>query len=162
MVMRKTMLTARHFALALAVVTVFAQLSVFAQNGKEATIIGSWDVQITIRDCGTGAILFGFPAMLTYNQGGTMMESDLGAPVLTRLTGHGVWERQSGREFSAAFRWLNFAPDRSFAGTNVARSAIHLAPDGKTYTSEDAGSLILPSGAEIPIGCATTVATRFQ
>ncbi|MGB7070020.1 MAG: hypothetical protein WBD22_11050 [Pyrinomonadaceae bacterium] len=150
-------------AIAILVLTIFAQIWVSAQeqNGKEPTLVGSWDVEVTIRDCGTGTPFFSFPAMITYNQGGTMQESDLGAPGITRLNGHGVWERQTGRQYSAAFRWLNFNPDRTFAGTNVARSAISLGHDGNTYTSTDTGELHI-GGQVIPLGCGTQTATRFE
>ncbi len=133
--MKNQMLKAIGGASLAILMAVFAQVWVSAQDnetellrngngGNERSLIGSWDVQVSIRDCQSGEFLFGFPAMITYNQGGTMQESDLGAPVLTRLNGHGVWERQHGRQYSAAFRWLNFNPDRTFAGTSVVRSAI--------------------------------------
>lgn len=160
-------------SLAILLLGVFAQVWVSAQDtetellrngngGNERSLVGSWDVQVTIRDCQTGAVLFGFPAMITYNQGGTMQESDLGAPVLTRLNGHGVWERQRARQYSAAFRWLNFNPDRTFAGTNVVRSSIRLGRDGNSYTSTDTTELIDANGNVFPVACATSTATRFE
>jgi hypothetical protein len=155
-------------SLVILVLAVFAQVWVSAQNKTselfqdEQSLTGSWDVQVTIRDCETGVPLFGFPAMITYNQGGTMEESDLGAPVLVRLNGHGVWRHQTGRNYSSAFRWLNFNPDRSFAGTNVVRSSISLGLRGNEYTSTDKTDLIDPNGTVTPVACATTTATRFD
>ncbi len=158
-------------SLAILLLAVFAQVRVSAlvqkddvQKGNEQGLVGSWDVRVTIRDCETGTPLFGFPAMMTYNQGGTMQESDLGAPVLVRLNGHGVWRHQTGRQYSSAFRWLNFNPDRTFAGTNVVRQAISLGADGDTYTSTDTNEVLDANGEVIPgtRACATETATRFR
>ena len=133
-----------------------------AQEGKEPTLVGSWDVRVTIRDCGTGQEFFSFPAMLTFNQGGTMEESDLGGPGIVRLAGHGVWKRQAAREFSAAYRWLNFLPDRTFLGSQVVRSSMTLDRSGDSFTATDTGTVIDANGNESPGGCATEAGTRFQ
>ena len=160
-------------SLAILMLAVFAQVRVSAQDndkvllrngngGHERSLVGSWDVQVTIRDCQTGTPFFSFPAMLTYNQGGTMQESDLGGPGLVRLLGHGVWEHQNGRHYSAAFRFLNFNPDRTFAGRNVVRSAISLGRSGNSYTATDTVEVLDANGNLIVRSCATSMATRFE
>ncbi len=157
-------------ALAILMLATFTQIWVSAQireevpNGNERNLEGSWDVQVTIRDCQTGTPFFSFPAMITFNQGGTIQESDLGGPGLVRLLGHGVWKRQNGRHYSSAFRFLNFNPDRTFAGTNVVRQAITLGPSGDTYTATDTVEVLDANGNVIPGagGCATETATRFR
>lgn len=154
-------------SLIILVVVVFAQVWVFAQEpaGNEPSLVGSWDVRVTARDCQTGMpipFIPVFPAMVTYDQGGTMQQTDLGGPGLVRLPGHGVWKRQSGREYSAAFRFLNFNLDRSFAGTNVVRSAISLSHSGNEYTSTDTLEILDANGDVVVTGCATQTATRFE
>ena len=135
-----------------------------AQKGNDNGLIGSWDVLVTARDCETGApipFIPVFPAMMTYDQGGTMQESDLGGPGIIRLQGHGVWRHQIGRQYSAAFRFLNFLPDRTFIGTNVVRSSVSVSLDGNEYTSTDTVEILDPNGGVVATGCATTIATRF-
>lgn len=157
-------------SLAILLLVAFAQVWVSAQvndndllrNGNKQSLVGSWDVQVTIRDCETGMVFFGFPAMITYNQDGTMQETDLGNPSLLRLPGHGVWERQNGRQYSAAYRFLNFNLDRTFAGRNVVRSTISLGRSGDRYTSTDTVEILDPNGNVITRGCATSTATRFE
>jgi hypothetical protein len=151
-------------SLAILVLAVFALVRVpaQAQNGNEQGLVGSWDVQVSIRDCQTGTVFFSFPAMITYNQDGTMQETDLGGPGLVRLSGHGVWERQNARQYSAAFRFLNFNPDRTFAGRNVVRSAISLEQSGDSYTSTDTVEILDANGNLITRGCGTSTATRFE
>src|SRR5262245_27316479 len=89
-----------------------------ATKSNEPTLVGSWDAQVTGRDCETGAPIpvISFPALFTFDQGGTMQETDLGAPGQERLPGHGVWQRQAGGQYLAAFRYLKFAPDRTYLG----------------------------------------------
>ena len=152
-------------ALAIAALTVFAQVLVSAQKSSEQSLIGSWDVLVTARDCETGIpipFIPVFPAHMTYAQGGTMQETDLGGPGLVRLPGHGVWSHQVGRQYNAAFRFLNFAPDRTFVGTNVVRSSVSLSLAGNEYTSTDTLEILNADGEVVSTGCSTTAATRFQ
>jgi len=146
-------------------VAVFAQVWVSAQEqaGNEPSLVGSWDAKITGRDCETGTPgPFSFPALVTYAQGGTMQETDLGGPGLVRLPGHGIWERKSGRQYSAAFRFLNFNLDRTFAGTNVISSAISLSHSGNEYTSSDSLEVLDANGNVVFRACSTQTATRFR
>jgi hypothetical protein len=150
-------------SLAILLLPVFGQMWLSAQdNGNGRTLAGSWDVQVTIRDCQTGTVLFGFPAMITYNQDGTVQQTDIGDPSFLRVPGHGVWERQNGRQYSAAFRFLNFTPDHIYIGRNVIRSAISLGKGGKEYNSTDTVDILDANGNLIVRACATTTATRFE
>ncbi len=157
-------------ALAILMLAAFAQVWVSAQdreavspsqNKNEQGLVGSWDVEVTIRSCQDGTPFFSFPAMYTFNQGGTMLESDLGDPRFVRLGGHGIWERRNGRQYSAAFRFLNFNPDRTLAERVVVRSAITLDRSGDTYTSTGT-SEITDANGNVTTACATETATRFE
>ena len=157
-------------ALAILLLAAFAQVWACAQGkagvsssqtNNEPSLVGTWDVEVTIRDCQTGIPFFSFPAQVTFNQDGTMQETDLGDPALVRLGGQGVWERKNGREFSSAFRYLTFNPDRTPVGRNVVRSAITLDRSGDTYTATDTAEITLPNGNVIT-ACATETATRFR
>ena len=156
-------------SLAILALALFTQVFVSAQDKSseagEQSLAGSWDVRVTARDCESGApipFIPIFPALMTYEQDGTMQETDLGGPGTTRLPGHGVWSLQPRRQYSAAFRFLNFNPDRSFAGTNVVRSAIVLDPGGDGYTSTDTLEILDANGGLLATGCATSTATRFE
>ena len=134
-------------------------------KGNEPTLVGSWDAQVTARDCDTGSpipFIPVFPALFTYDQGGTVQETDLGAPGQVRLQGHGVWRRQAGGQYSAAFRYLKFAPDRTYLGMNVIRSSISVSLDGDQYSSTDTLEILDPNGNVVGTGCATQTATRFN
>ena len=155
-------------SLAILVLVVFAQVWVFAQNkdsellANEQGLTGSWDVTVTARDCESGTPLFSFLAVQTYNQGGTMEASSLGAPGIVSLDGHGVWNHVKGRQYSVAFRVFKYNLDGSFAGKDVIRDVISLDLGGATYTSTGGVEILDPNGNLILRGCATTTATRFE
>ncbi len=83
---------------------------------NEQSLIGSWDVRITIRNCQSGMALVSFPAMMTFNQGGTMQETANDATPLLRLPGHGVWSRPNRRDYSRGFNLFRSNAHGSFAG----------------------------------------------
>jgi hypothetical protein len=142
----------------------FGQIWVSGQ-GNEPALVGSWDAQVTARDCETGSpipFVPVFPALITYDLGGTMQETDLGAPGMVRLQGHGVWQRKPGGQYSAAFRYLKFAPDRTYLGVNVIRSSISMSRGGNEYSSTDTLEIFDADGNMIGTGCATQTATRFE
>ncbi|MDQ3064522.1 MAG: hypothetical protein M3R14_16910 [Acidobacteriota bacterium] len=155
-------------SLAILVLAVFAQSWVSAENkGSESlqtepSLVGSWNVQVSIRDCHTGMILVTFPAMITYNQGGTMQETANDAAPLLRLPGHGVWSQHNGRRYSNAFQFFRFNPDGTFAGRNIIRGAISLGQSGNEYTTTDTVGVFDANGNLIVTACATSTATRFE
>ena len=153
--------------LAILGLTFFSQVMVDAQVGEinDQSLIGSWDVVVTPRDCETGDTLPfppAFVAVQTYNQGGTMLASNLGAPGVTSLEGHGVWLHGKGRRYSIAFRIVKFNPDGSYAGKDVVRDSISLALDGKSYTSAGNIEAFDAAGSMLFRGCATSSAIRFE
>lgn len=142
----------------------FGQVWVSGQ-GHDPTLVGSWDAQVTARDCETGEpipFIPVFPALMTYELGGTMQETDLGAPGVVRLPGQGVWHQKRGGRYSSAFRYLKFAPDRTYLGVNVVRSSIRVSRNGDEYSSTDALEIFDAAGNLIGTGCATQTATRFE
>jgi hypothetical protein len=141
------------------------EVLVSAQSGNEQGLVGSWDTVVTPRDCETGVPIPFIPpfiAVQTYNQGGTLLTSNLGAPGIATLEGHGVWEHRVGREYSVAFRILKFNPDGTYAGRDVIRDVISLDIGGNSYSSTGAVEILDPNGTLILRGCATSLATRFR
>jgi hypothetical protein len=163
--MRKQILKASSgasLAILLLAVSALVQVPARAQDGNEKGLTGSWDVTVTARDCQNGTPLFSFLAVQTYNKGGTMQASNLGAPGVTYLDSHGVWEHGKGRQYSLAFRVLKYNPDGTYAGRDVIRDVISLDIGGDTYTSTGTVDILDPNGNVLFSGCATTTAMRFK
>jgi hypothetical protein len=62
---------------------------------------GTWRVQVTIRDCQSGAALRTFPALLTFARGGTLTETTTGFPPALRTPGHGFWRHTGDQTYTA-------------------------------------------------------------
>jgi len=133
-----------------------------ANGGNEQGLVGSWNLEVSLRDCETGTVFVSFPGMSTYNKGGTMQQTAVPEPGFTALPGHGVWKRQNGRQYSAVFQFFNFNLDGTFAGRVIVRSAISLEQSGNRYTSTDTAEVLDANGNLIIRGCSTSTATRFE
>lgn len=149
-------------SLAIAALTVFAQVWVSAQKSNDQGLVGSWDLQVTIRDCESGVPFVTFPAMNSYNQGGTTQQVALPEPGMTALAGHGVWRHDIGRNYSGAFRFLILNANPALVRRVTVRSAISLGLDGNSYTSTDAAEIRNLNGDLLESACSTSEATRFE
>ncbi len=151
-------------SLAMLVLGVLAHAGVSAQvyNGNQQGLIGSWDLEVTLRDCQNGSVIVRFPAMNTYNQGGTTQQTAPPEPFSTFLPGHGVWSHQIANSYSGAFGFFKLNPDGSVATKTIFRSAISLERDGNSYTSTDTSETLNANGDLLFRACSTSTATRFQ
>src|SRR5262245_22561637 len=80
-----------------------SKLMAQSNEGAPGSIVGTWAVQVTLRDCSTNAPL-GPPlnALVTFHSGGTLSESpsNVAFAIGQRSAGHGTWTRQPGNTFS--------------------------------------------------------------
>lgn len=167
-------------ALAFSMLAMFAQIPVPAQDiiieeksdqqmeggffptrGNARDLEGSWDAQVTFRNCQTGAALRPpFPSMQTYIQGGTMQEFGIGSGLL-RGPGHGVWSHLGGLRYSNNFQFFRFNPDGTFAGKVISRRQIELRPSNG-YVATAATEFYDVNDNLFMRGCATETGTRFE
>ncbi len=133
-----------------------------AQNGIERALEGSWDTQLTIFNCRTGAVVATFPAMNTFMQGGTMEEFSAGSAPLPRGPGPGVWSYNSGQSFSYVYRFYRFNADGTYAGLTRSKWQVQLSQSANTYTGIAAVELLNPAGVVVGTACANGVGTRFE
>ncbi len=141
-----------------------AQIGVSAPvSGEgERTLVGSWNILVTLRNCQSGIPLVTFPAMETYNQGGTLQQTAPPAPGATFLPGHGVWSHQVGGGYSAAFQFFGITPVGFVDTKTIVRSTISLAQDGKSYSSTETSETFDANGNLLLSDCSTSTATRFE
>src|SRR5437667_184752 len=72
-----------------------------AQSESQAgRIEGTWRVQLTVRDCQTGAALRTFPALFIFGNGGTLSFTTAGQPPALSTPGVGVWGHTGGNNYS--------------------------------------------------------------
>src|SRR5262245_11701303 len=69
---------------------------------SNASLIGTWTVQVTLRDCQTSAPLGPpFNSLVTFHRGGTVTETagSLAFAIGQRSAGHGTWTRKNAHTF---------------------------------------------------------------
>jgi hypothetical protein len=72
-------------------------------DSDSAGLTGTWMIQVTLRDCATGAPLGpAFPSLVTFNRDGSITEdpSSVSFAPGQRTSGHGTWAHQPGHTFS--------------------------------------------------------------
>ena len=172
--------TISRAAFAILMMTMIAQVRVSAQDvetegqGKDQTqedlssrrsnarIVGTWDVQVTIRVCQTGAAIRTFPSIGTFNFGGTTLDSTSGIPQSLKTPGQGVWNYIGGRDYRFKFKSFSFDASGNFTGWTIINHRATLNRWTDEYESAGTAEVYSPTGVLLFTGCATTTAVRFE
>ncbi len=145
---------------------VSAQDNLKSQNGG-GRLEGTWDAQVTLRVCQTGAAIRTFPTILTFMSGGTMITSESAAPQSLHTPGHGVWSHTTGNAYSFKFKAFNFDTSGNFTGWTIIKNEVYLIfpqilPHRDGYESAGTAEVYAPNGKLLFTGCSTATATRFE
>ena len=149
-------------ALAISLLTMLATQKASSQQGGGGRLDGTWDVQLTIRNCQTGVAIRTFPEVATFMFGGMMLDSTSGIPQALKTPGQGVWSHVSGDIYQFSFKSLNFDAGGNFTGWTKVTHEATLNSDASEYTSEGTAEVFNANGISIFKGCSTTTATRFE
>jgi len=160
--MRKIFLkTIGGMALAVLLMAMFAPIWVSGQSGG-GRLEGTWDVQVTIRNCQTGAEIRHFASLTVFMSGGTMLDSTSGIPQALKTPGQGVWSHVNGNTYRFTFKSFSFDPSGNFTGsTKIIHEAV-LDSNGDEFSSSGTAAVYDPNGNLLSTGCSTTTATRFE
>jgi hypothetical protein len=125
---------------------------------------GSWKVQVTLKNCGTGAPMGpAFDSLLTFARGGTMTESTASPAFFpaVRGPGHGVWSNSYGhhafKAVTVAYITLNGALQR----TQTIRQTI-VVNDADSFTSTATVNFVFADGSPAINACATATGQRIE
>ena len=181
--MKNTFLKTIGTALAILILTVSAQTRVFAQEDSKTEdqqntgqtledlsvrgahsekVVGTWDVQVTIRNCQTGAALITFPSTTTLMAGGTVLDSTSGIPQALKTPGHGVWSYVRGNIYRFKTKSFSFDASGNFTGWTIISHEVYLHRRADGFESTGTAMIYAPNGSLITTGCSTTVSTRFE
>lgn len=133
-----------------------------SQNGGGGRLEGTWDAQVTIRNCQTGAEIRTFPSIGTFMSGGTFLDSSSGTPQSLRTPGQGVWSHISGNTYRLKFKSFSFDAGGNFTGWTIINHEVSLNSTADAYDSAGTAEVYAPNGNLIFTGCSTTTATRFE
>jgi hypothetical protein len=146
------------------------------------SIVGAWSVQVTLRDCATGAPLGpAINSLVTFHKGGTVSEAagSLAFAPGQRSPGHGVWTRQPGHTYGQSMVALilfdtppnlpgtpGFDPSKPvspgfFAGWQTVTHTV-TPVDADHLTSAGTNAFYKLTGELYRTGCSTAVAQRFE
>ena len=178
--------TARAVALSCLIAAFVAAASVRAEaeadaSTERAALAGAWTVQVTLRDCTTGAPLGpAFNSLVTFHGDGTISESaaSLAFEPGQRTPGQGVWTRKRGHAYHQEMIALilfdtapnlpgtpTFDPSKPvspgfFAGwVTVSHTVRFTAVD--EIASSGTNSFYKASGELYRSGCSTATGQRF-
>ena len=153
-----------------------------ADQASNPRIVGTWVVQVTLRDCSSGAPLRpAFNSLVTFNTGGTIAESTTGhafAPT-QRTNAHGTWTRLPGGLYAQRMiALLLFDTPANLPGTPGFDPALPIGPgffagwqtlshtlrmtDEDHVVSEGTNEFYKADATLYRTGCSTAVAQRFK
>jgi hypothetical protein len=138
------------------------QVPASGQNGLGNRIEGTWRVQLTFRNCQTGAALATGPTMNTFLEGGSVIATPSASPAIIR-TGHGAWKHIGGGSFVNTLLFFVYNPATgAFAGTQRVTRNIDLAAGSDEFTSTDSFETTDPNGIVTASGCVTGIGQRLE
>lgn len=132
-----------------------------ANAGSHNGLEGTWHVQVTVRDCQTGAVLRTFPGLFAFAKGGTVTNTTAGQFPALFTPGVGVWQHTTGHSYSAVLEAFVFSPAGVWIQTNRFTRSIELDGDADEFTDTIKLEIFDTSGNLIVTGCGTSVASRF-
>jgi len=165
----------RHVAIALsltAVLVTASSIPAFAQSSESSTgLVGTWIVQVTLRDCATNAPRGSFTSLVTFHRGGTLSESTASPAyaIGQRPPGHGTWTQQGPHTYlqrMIALILFDTPPSLPvspgfFAGWQEVTHTIELV-DSSHITSAGTNEFYKSDGTLYRSGCSTAVGQRFE
>jgi hypothetical protein len=127
------------------------------QGGR---IQGMWETQITVNDC-AGHVIRSFPGMLTFHQGGTLMDGT-NTPSALRTPGEGVWRHTTDSNYAFRIKSFNFDAQNVFTGWTIVAGELTVDHTGDAFTGGGTVKVYDPNGVLLATLCADSIGTRFE
>jgi hypothetical protein len=158
-------------ALTGALVTTSSRTAIAQSSQSASELVGTWIVQVTLRDCATNAARGSFTSLVTFHRGGTVSESTA-SPAFAigqRPSGHGTWTQQAPQAYvlrMIALIAFDTPPNPPvspgfFAGWQEVTHTIELA-DASHLASAGTNEFYKSDGTLYRTGCSTAVGRRFE
>ena len=123
-------------------------------------ITGTWNHQLTIRNCATGAVIAQSNSMSSYLESGVVVEVNPVPNPALRTPGLGVWRYIGNQKYELSLKFFRYNADGSYAGKTIIDSNItHLPND--TLAQVAVVRIFAPAGNQVASGCARLTSTRF-
>jgi hypothetical protein len=99
--------------------------------------------------------------MLTFHQGGTMMDGPAAPPAL-RTPAQGVWDHVHDNTYAFRIKTFNFNAQNVFTGWTIIAGELNVDQSGNTNSGPATVEVYDPNGVLVASLCAETVGTRFE
>ena len=99
--------------------------------------------------------------MLTFHQGGTMMDGTTTPPAL-RTPGQGVWSHTADNTYAFRLKAFSFNAQNVFTGWSIIAGELTVDQSGNANSGPATVEIYDPNGALLQTLCAETVGTRFE
>jgi hypothetical protein len=119
-----------------------------------------WEQITTVTDC-AGHPIRSFPVMLTFHQGGTMMDGTTTPPAL-RTPAQGVWSHIGDNTYAFRLKAFTFNAQNVFTGWSIIAGEITVDATGNANSGPATVEVYDPNGVLLTTLCAETVGTRFE
>ena len=127
------------------------------------TLHGTWRVTRTAVDCITGQDILSFPAIMTFNQGGTY--TGYGVPPGSdpgQGTEYGVWQREPGSQnYLVRVVAYSYTAEGDFDGRVEATDTLHLT-SANSFESSNIIQIFDADGNLVFTACGRADGTRFE
>ena len=148
--------------------TLFTSFTAYAAVGVEPRtsarhdrIVGVWDVQVAVASCAGGAPLAMFPAMHTYQFGGTGQVTPGTNPA--GLSAHMMsWTHLGGNDYLSRFKAYRFDGTGKRIGWIVATNEVSINDAATEYTGSGIVEMFNDNGEILGASCPTFSGTRFS
>jgi hypothetical protein len=130
------------------------------QGGRGGRIQGMWETQITLNDC-SGHVIRSFQGMLTFHQGGTMMDGTT-TPSGLRTPAEGVWRHIADNTYAFRMKSFTFNAQNVFTGWSIIAGELTVDSTGDVFTGPATVEVYDPNGVLVATLCAESSGTRFE
>ena len=130
------------------------------QGTQGGRIQGTWETQITLNDC-AGHVIRSFPGMLTFQQGGTLMDGTT-TPSALRTPGEGVWRHATDRNYAFRLKSFNFNAQNVYTGWTIIAGELTVDKTGDAFAGPATVKVYDPNGVLLASLCADAAGTRFE
>jgi hypothetical protein len=125
-------------------------------------VAGTWDVRVTLRDCGSGASLANLRAVDTFSPCGALLENGARTASNPGSFGQGSWRHLAGKSYAAVLQFFHFNHDGSVAETQKVTRRLEISADGMSFTGTAVVEVYDTNDGLISAHCATETAKRFE
>jgi len=121
-------------------------------------IQGTWDVNVTVVNCQSGAVIRTVRALQMFSHDGSFTET---ANTFLRGSSLGEWDHTTANGYTSTYWFFRYNPDGSFKSLAEGINKEQVSDDGTTFTATGSVTDFDAAGNIISTGCVTHAARRL-